>query len=282
MTRLEFPPPPAAAPSLPPPPAPAIVRPAPRTHHRSRRVLVCVAVALVFLLVTGISAVLASDHANGAHRPLFGGARSHSFIGRAADGTPFRWDPCSAIHYQVDLGTVDDHVLVDVEEAVRRTSEASGLTFQFDGIVHESVRDLFASGDFVSQEDGLHWSPVLIAFRSGKALRAMGIEGVLGATLPISSRFDADQFVSGVIMINTDAGMPDGFAPGPSMGTTLQHEWGHAVGLGHILDPLQLMSPMPIVSDWGTGDLAGLRRLGRGPCLEVPTAEFDAAIVPGH
>src|SRR5262245_7820560 len=58
-------------------------------------------------------------------------------------------------------------------------------------------------------------------------------------------------------------------------------EWGHAVGLGHILDPLQLMSPMPIVSDWGAGDLAGLRRLGRGPCLDVPTAEFDAALIPG-
>src|SRR5262245_43311675 len=210
MTRLEFPPPPAAAPSLPLPPAPAMVLPAPRAGHRGRRVLVSVAAALVFLLVTGISAVLASDHANGQHRPLFGGARSHSFIGRAADGTPFRWDPCSAIHYQVDLGTVDDHVLEDVEEAVGRTSEARGLTFRCDGVVHESVRDLFVAGDFVSQEGGLHWSPVLIAFRSGKALRAMGIEGALGATLPITTRFDADQFVSGVILINTDAGMLDG------------------------------------------------------------------------
>ncbi|HET8525155.1 MAG TPA: hypothetical protein VFM81_00800 [Actinomycetota bacterium] len=282
MNRLEFPPPPTAAPRLPLPPAPTIVLPAPRAGHRSRRVPVSVAAALVFLLVTGITAVLASDPAHGRHRPLFGGARSHSFIGRASDGTPFRWDPCSTIHYQVDLGTVDDHVLEDVEEAVRRTSEASGLTFQFDGVVHGSVPDLVASGDFVTQEGGLHWSPVLIAFRSGKALRAMGIEGALGATLPITTRFDADQFVSGVILINTDAGMLDGFGPGPSMGTTLQHEWGHAVGLGHILDPLQLMSPMPIVSDWGTGDLAGLRRLGRGPCLDVPTAEFDAAIFPSH
>ena len=281
MTRLEFPPPPAAARSLPLPPAPRIALPAPTKGRQRRRVLVSIAAALVFLLITGISAVLAPDHAKGEHRPLFGRARSHSFIGRASDGTPFQWDPCSTIHYQVDLGTVDDHVLEDVEEAVRRTSDASGLTFQFDGVVHESVPDLVASGDFVTEVGGLHWSPILIAFRSDKTLRAMGISDVLGATLPITSRFDADQFVSGVVLINADAGMPEGFAAGPSMGTTLQHELGHAVGLGHILDPLQLMSPVPIVSDWGAGDLAGLRRLGRGPCLDVPTAEFDAAIFPG-
>src|SRR5262245_64193150 len=113
MSRREFPPPPAAI-SLPPPPAPTIALPARRTGRRRRRVLATIAAALVFVLVTGISTVLASDHANGERRPLFGGARSHSFIGRAADGTPFRWDPCSAVHYQVDLGTVGADVLEDV------------------------------------------------------------------------------------------------------------------------------------------------------------------------
>jgi hypothetical protein len=64
------------------------------------------------------------------------------------------------------------------------------------------------------------------------------------------------------------------------VGTVLQHELGHAVGLGHILDPFQLMSPVPLVTDWGTGDRAGLKELGAGPCLDVPTAEYQAATVP--
>jgi predicted Zn-dependent protease len=59
-----------------------------------------------------------------------------------------------------------------------------------------------------------------------------------------------------------------------------QHELGHAVGLAHILDPFQLMSPMPVVVDWGRGDRKGLQELGEGPCLHVPTAELHAAIVP--
>jgi hypothetical protein len=37
---------------------------------------------------------------------------------------------------------------------------------------------------------------------------------------------------------------------------------------------------MPIVTDWGKGDLAGLQELGEGPCLDVPAAEVQAAIVP--
>jgi hypothetical protein len=38
---------------------------------------------------------------------------------------------------------------------------------------------------------------------------------------------------------------------------------------------------MPIVTDWGRGDLAGLEELGEGPCLDVPTAEVQAADRPG-
>ena len=37
------------------------------------------------------------------------------------------------------------------------------------------------------------------------------------------------------------------------------------------------MRPMPIVTK---GDLAGLQELGEGPCLDVPAAEVQAAIVP--
>jgi hypothetical protein len=284
MDRPELPPPPAPRSLVfPLPPAPRMGSGPPggsaalgRTHP-----VVTIAVGLVFVLLAGIVAVAASDPSEGDPRPIFGGERSHAFIGRTADGQPFRWDPCSTIHYHVDLGRVDDRVLNDVKEAVRRVSEASGLRFEFDEVVHLSVNDLVSSGDFVTAtRGGLHWSPVLIAFRSHAAMRGLGVRRAYGAAFPVTTRFDADQIVSGAVVINTSAGLVDGFGRAPSVGTVLQHELGHAVGLGHILDPFQLMSPMPVVTDWGKGDLAGLELLGEGPCLDVPTAEYQAAIMP--
>jgi len=246
-----------------------------------RHPVVTIAVGLVFVLLAGIVAVVASEPSEGDTRAIVGGKRSHAFIGRTADGEPFRWDPCSTIHFQVDLGRVDDHVLDDVKEAVRRISQASGLRFEFDGVVHLSVNDLLSSGDFVTvTRGGLHWSPLLIAFRSQTAMRGLGVRRAYGAAIPVTTRLDADQFVSGAIVINASAGLQDGFGRAPSLGTVLQHELGHAVGLGHILDPFQLMSPVPVVTDWGRGDLAGLEELGESPCLDVPTAEYQAAIHP--
>ncbi len=285
MNRTELPAPPALHPPylpLPPPPWAAPARPAYPVTRRPARALVSVAIGLVLVLIIGIGAVIASHPSKGDPRPLFGGERSHAFIGRSAEGEPFRWDPCSTIHYQVDLGLlVDDHVLDDVKEAVLRVSRASGLAFEFDGVVQMSVGDLVGSGDFVTTTTaGLHWSPVLIAFRSRSTMRALDAAGAYGVAIPVTTRFDAEQFVSAAVVINASAGLEDGFDRAPSVGTVLQHELGHVVGLGHILDPFQLMSPVPVVTDWGTGDLAGLEELGEGPCLDVPTAEYQAAIFP--
>ncbi len=283
MYRFELPGPPTSQPRFPFPPAPsAWSNPPPAPPGRRRRqALLTVAVGLVLILLSGVAGVVASESSRSEPGPRLGGERSHAFIGRSATGEPFRWDPCSTIHYQIDPGPVGDRIVDDVAEAVRRTSEASGLRFRFDGVVHSSVDDLLDGGSFVAEDQGgLRWSPILIAFRSRSAMRGLGVRHALGVTFPVTTRFDAEQFVSGVVVINASAHLEEGFDRAPSFGTVVQHELGHAVGLAHILDPFQLMSPMPVVVDWGRGDRAGLQELGEGPCLEVPTAELHAAIVP--
>ena len=59
--------------------------------------------------------------------------------------------------------------------SISLTSEASGLRFRFDGVVHVSVDDLLDGDSFVTEAGGLHWSPVLIAFRSRAAMRELGV-----------------------------------------------------------------------------------------------------------
>ena len=209
------------------------------------------------------------------------GVGAHAFIGRTADGDPYRWDPCSPIRYQVDLGSMPESTLDDVHEAVRRTSNATGLRFEFTGLVNASPIHIVNAADFVDSEpmEGLSWAPLTISFVSRHVIRKLGAQRALGVAFPVTTRLDRAQYVSGLIAINVDAGMVPGFSLG-GLGPTLLHELGHIVGLAHVRNPFQLMSPAPIRVDWGNGDSAGLRELGRGPCLDVPTVELFAVTFP--
>jgi hypothetical protein len=266
-----LPPPPLRPPPLPAPPPPAA--------RRGQRALV---IGLAILLGLALVAALGFSP-DTTERPA--GGNAYSFAAVSSDGAPFRWDPCSPIRYQVDLAGMPEHVLEDIHEAVRLTADASGLRFEFQGLVEgTSPLDLIETLDFVgSTADGpLGWSPVLITFGSQEVFDGMGAPpGAVGFGMPVTSRFDPDQFVSGLIVINADTPLAPGFLHVASLGPVVEHELGHVVGLGHVLHPGQLMFPAPIVRRWNDGDLTGLRRLGSGPCLVVPSAFPNAAtLVP--
>ena len=72
-------------------------------------------------------------------------------------------------------------------------------------------------------------------------------------------------YVSGFVAVHDVDAVSPGFAFGPAFGPILQHELGHVVGLAHVLSPSEIMNPEGslVVTDWGSGDLEGLRLLGR-------------------
>lgn len=135
------------------------------------------------------------------------------------------------------------------------------------------------------------WPPVLIGWMhldTGAQLRPstsvpapanLGVVGGGGRPLVTDN-----VITTGNLVLNLDAvtdtdthdPVPHGFGPGVNWGRIMMHELAHVVGLGHVQSRTSIMNENLTEqtissSDWGIGDLIGLRYLGRqGGCLTVP------------
>lgn len=240
---------------LPPPPGPV--------PRRGRRSAALTAVVLVVLLtISGVGIVFVADQA-----PSRGTFR---FLDRTAAGLPVRWNPCEPIHYAANLEDAPAGALEDLQAATRRVSEATGIEFVYDGETESSVGFQTRAGYIVSTMEGGRWLPVLVIWVSHEEFTVWDAhQGVIAFAHPEPGPADlADQYVSGLIVVDAEAGLPSGFDDRFSDGLVLMHELGHLVGLGHVSDPNELMFtsqrlPGNPISDWGPGDLEGLRELGR-------------------
>jgi hypothetical protein len=243
--------------------APSAHAPLPR---RSRALGVVALGVAVMLLVAAVAPILTRTS-----RPSGAG---YSFLAKDFSGHPYRWNPCAPIHYVTNVVEAPPGTLGDVREAVRRVSDATGIRFIEDGDASEiPTRDRAA---FQPERYGQVWAPVLIAWvspdetdipfeRNGHT--AAGVASPLGSGEPGS-----DAFVSGWIAINTEDPNPVGFGWPGAQGPVVQHELGHVMGLGHVKENGELMQAAGGgVTDFGPGDLAGLRQLGRqAGCLATP------------
>jgi hypothetical protein len=201
-------------------------------------------------------------------------ASQHGFLGYRMDGSPLRWNPCASIHYVVNPSTAPDGSVEDVHEAVRRVSQATGIAFEYDGLSDEvpSRRRL----PLQREEYGERWAPILIAWVDPEdtdiAFERDGHEAAAVAS-PSRPLTGEEIFVSGFIAMSLDDPNPPGFSWPGAQGPVLLHELGHVMGLAHVDQLGEIMERRGGgVTDYGPGDLEGLRRLGReAGCLTTPT-----------
>jgi hypothetical protein len=243
--------------------------------RRRRTGLVVVAILLAAALIAsaigsigGIAARTLSPDADGHFR----------FLRETPDGRPFRWDPCQAIHYEVNVVDAPSAALADVREAIARVADASGYRFVFDGTTtrtaDQQIGRVFQTGGTETR-----WLPVLITWAPHAHFDYLAETRRAAAfALPrVGDGEDHETYESGLVVIDAGERLPTGFSGRYSEGVVLMHELGHVMGLGHVGDGGELMwspnvsgaerVPDLRLADWGPGDRRGLEILGgRGAC----------------
>lgn len=216
------------------------------------------------------------------------------FVGRQ-ECRPVGFNPCQPVRYVVNRGQASDADMADLEQALAKLAAATGLEFQYVGPTDEDPRILPSPRREV--DGSLSWPPVVIGWArlgTGDQLRPRTDRRadpdvvVSGGGTPVVVR---DVIVTGTLILNLDAvtdtdtrkRVPNGFGPGVNWGRIILHELAHVIGLGHVESRTSIMNEdltrqTISSSEWGIGDLAGLKQLGReNGCLTVPPVPAGSA-----
>jgi hypothetical protein len=206
-----------------------------------------------------------------ANRPR--GEGEFAFLGASPDG-PYRWNPCQPIHYEANLDHAPGGALEDLREAVARISEATGIEFVEDGTTNRTV-DMQVGRAFQSQIPGEpRFLPLLFEWIPHEHFDFVAdTDRAAAFGIPFRGFGElARTYVSGAIAMDAGEDLPGGFGQRYSRGVILMHELAHVLGLGHVASPYEIMwspelsdvrHPVLSQSEWGPGDLEGLRAVGR-------------------
>jgi len=257
--------------SLPPPPVPTRldlddVGPSP-SRTRPTWILAIALLVVVSLAMLGLAPLLAGAPEGGV---------DFVFLSRNRAGNPVRWNPCEPVHYVVNASLAPPGSLGDVHEAFRRVTEATGISFAYDGLSDEQPS--IDRRSYLPDRYGDRWAPVLISWveptDSDIPFETEGGIASAVAAPQYPGAVPADVYVSGWVAMNRRDPNPPGFDEPGEQGPVLLHELGHVMGLGHVPTLGELMHRAGGgVTDLGPGDDEGLQRLGSSEgCLPVPQA----------
>lgn len=197
-----------------------------------------------------------------------------------------RWNPCQTITYKVNpngySSTADrKRALATTQKAFQRLHDATGITFAYRGttkLAHDRDHDR----NFDTQG-----ADILIVFArplpTDELARHAGYaetDGIAWTTGTGKNRVWHYAYNRAAVFMNTlnrEYNAPDN-GPGPTFLNAMTHEVGHAMGLGHVKDPKQIMGPYPKRwgAGYGSGDKEGLAKLGRkAGCINILAKQPD-------
>ena len=230
---------------------------------RTSRLLAAVLLAVSLAALTpSASAQQPSTGAVEKKRP--GSASDHTWL----FDQKYTWSSCDAITYRVNPSAAPKGWKKLVKKAVKKVEQASRLDFRYRG--KTKVKPTF--NDFNPPDTDL-----VIAFLNPGQTDMLGGPTVAGQG---SAASDGSFLFDGKVVLNAKVfkKMAPGFGSGPrygiqgTTGQVVMHEVAHVVGLGHARHQNQVMFPAATrkPAEWGAGDWAGLRQLGKGPCDPTP------------
>ena len=194
---------------------------------------------------------------------------SYSFL-NSDGGRPTRWNPCADVPWAFNPYGAPAGGQAAVQAAFAELSRQSGLRFRYVG----QSRTVPTSSHLRQRWGGFR--PLLVGWTAGahsdllrgRAPSTVGMTQVLW-TSSFDAQGDKHTQIASAVVAFTRASRARATGPG-SWYTYALHELGHAVGLGHVANPSQIMNATisSRLPSYGSGDLAGLRMVGRdGGCL---------------
>lgn len=259
----------------------------------SRRKLVCSVSVAALVFVTAMPAFPGQAEARPTSRTSL-----HTF----PNGTRavVRWDPAQReitvrANPRALVRKSRNSAVRDVRTALKHISRATGIRFTYKGLTSKIPRG-DSWQESMPAEIVISWvTPRKARYRSDKLTKANG-RWVAGTGGYSYKGWGYDPYIKkdsvtgkdetawhwkgaigrGFVVLNADQDrvFRPGFGRGVTRGNLLLHELGHVVGLSHVNTKSSIMYPVIIsrgVAGYRTGDLAGLKKVGRsqGP-LNVP------------